>query len=68
MLMLLLPFAIWFLPLNTSRATVATPVGEHDSLSHQNPPFVGAVPNLRPDTVRVYLLPDANHFPSATTH
>jgi xylulose-5-phosphate/fructose-6-phosphate phosphoketolase len=32
---------------------------EHNGFSHQNPSFIGAVLNLKPDAARVYLPPDA---------
>ncbi|KFY47712.1 hypothetical protein V496_10485 [Pseudogymnoascus sp. VKM F-4515 (FW-2607)] len=41
---------------------------EHNGFSHQNPSFIGAVLNLKPDTARVYLPPDANTFLSTLAH
>merc|ERR1711939_886678 len=35
---------------------------EHNGFSHQNPSFIGAVLNLKPDAARVYFPPDANTF------
>jgi xylulose-5-phosphate/fructose-6-phosphate phosphoketolase len=32
---------------------------EHNGFSHQNPSFIDAMLNLKPDAVRVYLPPDA---------
>ncbi|CCX30442.1 phosphoketolase [Pyronema domesticum] len=40
---------------------------EHNGFSHQNPSFIGAVLNLKPEMARVYLPPDANCF-LATMH
>ncbi|KAH7170095.1 XFP N-terminal domain-containing protein [Dactylonectria macrodidyma] len=41
---------------------------EHNGFSHQNPSFIGAVLNLKPDAARVYLPPDANCFLSTIDH
>ena len=41
---------------------------EHNGFSHQNPSFIGAVLNLKPDAARVYFPPDANTFLSTMTH
>ena len=41
---------------------------EHNGYSHQNPSFIGAVLNLKPDAARVYLPPDANTFLSTMAH
>lgn len=41
---------------------------EHNGFSHQNPSFIGAVLNLKADTARVYLPPDANCFLSTLDH
>jgi len=41
---------------------------EHNGFSHQNPSFIGAVLNLKADTARVYLPPDANCFLSTVAH
>lgn len=41
---------------------------EHNGFSHQNPSFIGAVLNLKPDAARVYLPPDANCFLSTVHH
>jgi len=41
---------------------------EHNGFSHQNPSFIGAVLNLKPDMARVYLPPDANCFLSTVHH
>lgn len=41
---------------------------EHNGLSHQNPSFIGAVLNLKPEAARVYLPPDANTFLSTLAH
>ncbi|KIX09288.1 uncharacterized protein Z518_00367 [Rhinocladiella mackenziei CBS 650.93] len=41
---------------------------EHNGFSHQNPSFIGAVLNLKPDAARVYLPPDANTFLSTMAH
>jgi xylulose-5-phosphate/fructose-6-phosphate phosphoketolase len=41
---------------------------EHNGFSHQNPSFIGAVLNLKPDAARVYLPPDANTFLSTVAH
>jgi xylulose-5-phosphate/fructose-6-phosphate phosphoketolase len=41
---------------------------EHNGFSHQNPSFIGAVLNLKPDAARVYLPPDANTFLSTIAH
>lgn len=41
---------------------------EHNGFSHQNPSFIGAVLNLKPDAARVYLPPDANTFLSTLAH
>jgi xylulose-5-phosphate/fructose-6-phosphate phosphoketolase len=41
---------------------------EHNGFSHQNPSFIGAILNLKPDAARVYLPPDANTFLSTMTH
>ncbi|KAI2083872.1 hypothetical protein LOZ36_005312 [Ophidiomyces ophidiicola] len=41
---------------------------EHNGFSHQNPSFIGAVLNLKPDFARVYLPPDANTFLSTLAH
>ncbi|TPX19748.1 hypothetical protein DIZ76_017540 [Coccidioides immitis] len=41
---------------------------EHNGFSHQNPSFIGAVLNLKPDYARVYLPPDANTFLSTLAH
>ena len=41
---------------------------EHNGFSHQNPSFIGAVLNLKPQSARVYLPPDANCFLSTMAH
>ncbi|RKU47796.1 hypothetical protein DL546_006963 [Coniochaeta pulveracea] len=41
---------------------------EHNGFSHQNPSFIGAVLNLKPECARVYLPPDANCFLSTVHH
>ncbi|KAI4127872.1 MAG: hypothetical protein LQ347_004414 [Umbilicaria vellea] len=41
---------------------------EHNGFSHQNPSFIGAVLNLKPDAARVYFPPDANTFLSTLAH
>ncbi|KXN85817.1 putative phosphoketolase [Leucoagaricus sp. SymC.cos] len=41
---------------------------EHNGFSHQNPSFIGAVLNLRPEAARVYLPPDANCALSTVAH
>lgn len=41
---------------------------EHNGFSHQNPSFIGAVLNLKPNAARVYLPPDANTFLSTLAH
>lgn len=41
---------------------------EHNGFSHQNPSFIGAVLNLKPEMARVYLPPDANCFLSTMKH
>lgn len=41
---------------------------EHNGFSHQNPSFIGAVLNLKPNAARVYLPPDANCFLSTMAH
>ncbi|KAI9886487.1 MAG: hypothetical protein M1823_001737 [Watsoniomyces obsoletus] len=41
---------------------------EHNGFSHQNPCFIGAVLNLKPEAARVYLPPDANTFLSTLAH
>lgn len=41
---------------------------EHNGLSHQNPAFIGAVLNLKPNAARVYLPPDPNTFLSTFAH
>ncbi|KAF3076588.1 hypothetical protein CFAM422_001129 [Trichoderma lentiforme] len=41
---------------------------EHNGFSHQNPSFIGAVLNLKAETARVYLPPDANCFLSTLHH
>ena len=41
---------------------------EHNGFSHQNPAFIGAVLNLKPEAARVYLPPDANTFLSTLAH
>jgi xylulose-5-phosphate/fructose-6-phosphate phosphoketolase len=41
---------------------------EHNGFSHQNPSFIGAVLNLKPEMARVYLPPDANCFLSTIRH
>ncbi|KAF7799807.1 hypothetical protein EIP86_011049 [Pleurotus ostreatoroseus] len=41
---------------------------EHNGFSHQNPSFIGAVLNLKPQLARVYLPPDANCFLSTVAH
>ena len=41
---------------------------EHNGFSHQNPSFIGAVLNLKPQLARVYLPPDANCFLSTMAH
>ncbi|KAI6538611.1 hypothetical protein MCOR03_001321 [Pyricularia oryzae] len=41
---------------------------EHNGFSHQNPSFIGAVLNIKPDSARVYLPPDANCFLSTAHH
>ncbi|KAF8502562.1 D-xylulose 5-phosphate/D-fructose 6-phosphate phosphoketolase [Hysterangium stoloniferum] len=41
---------------------------EHNGFSHQNPSFIGAVLNLKPNIARVYLPPDANCFLSTLAH
>jgi xylulose-5-phosphate/fructose-6-phosphate phosphoketolase len=41
---------------------------EHNGFSHQNPSFIGAVLNVKPEMARVYLPPDANCFLSTIKH
>ncbi|KKK17479.1 phosphoketolase [Aspergillus ochraceoroseus] len=41
---------------------------EHNGFSHQNPSFIGAVLNLKPEAARVYLPPDANTFLTTVHH
>ncbi|KAK4158871.1 phosphoketolase [Cladorrhinum sp. PSN259] len=41
---------------------------EHNGFSHQNPSFIGAVLNVKPEAARVYLPPDANCFLSTVDH
>jgi len=41
---------------------------EHNGFSHQNPSFIGSVLNLKPESARVYLPPDANTFLSTLAH
>jgi xylulose-5-phosphate/fructose-6-phosphate phosphoketolase len=41
---------------------------DHNGFSHQNPSFIGAVLNLKPEAARVYLPPDANCFLSTVAH
>ncbi|KAK2742384.1 hypothetical protein FQN55_007918 [Onygenales sp. PD_40] len=41
---------------------------EHNGFSHQNPSFISAVLNLKPNAARVYLPPDANTFLSTLSH
>ncbi|KAK4238193.1 XFP N-terminal domain-containing protein [Achaetomium macrosporum] len=41
---------------------------EHNGFSHQNPSFIGAVLNIKPEAARVYLPPDANCFLSTIHH
>ena len=41
---------------------------EHNGFSHQNPAFIGAVLNLKPEAARVYLPPDSNTFLSTLAH
>lgn len=41
---------------------------EHNGFSHQNPSFIGAVLNLKAQSARVYLPPDANCFLSTMAH
>lgn len=41
---------------------------EHNGFSHQNPSFIGAVLNLKPEMARVYLPPDANCLLSTVHH
>jgi xylulose-5-phosphate/fructose-6-phosphate phosphoketolase len=41
---------------------------EHNGFSHQNPGFITAVLNLKAETARVYLPPDANCFLSTIAH
>lgn len=41
---------------------------EHNGFSHQNPSFIGAVLNIKPELARVYLPPDANCFLSTVHH
>ena len=41
---------------------------EHNGFSHQNPGFIGAVLNLKPQISRVYFPPDANTFLSVFAH
>ncbi|KAK0611340.1 XFP N-terminal domain-containing protein [Immersiella caudata] len=41
---------------------------EHNGFSHQNPSFIGAVLNIKPESARVYLPPDANCFLSTVHH
>lgn len=41
---------------------------EHNGHSHQNPSFIGAVLNLKPEAARVYLPPDANCALSTMAH
>lgn len=41
---------------------------EHNGFSHQNPSFIGAVLNLKPQMARVYLPPDANCALSVMHH
>ena len=40
---------------------------EHNGFSHQNPSFIGAVLNLKPNAARVYLPPDAVSLESKLT-
>ncbi len=41
---------------------------EQNGFSHQNPSFIGAVLNLKPEAARVYFPPDANCFLSTIAH
>ncbi|KAK4149339.1 XFP N-terminal domain-containing protein [Chaetomidium leptoderma] len=41
---------------------------EHNGFSHQNPSFIGAVLNIKPEAARVYLPPDANCLLSTVHH
>ncbi|ODH44831.1 hypothetical protein ACO22_00661 [Paracoccidioides brasiliensis] len=41
---------------------------EHNGFSHQNPSFISAVLNLKPNAARVYLPPDANTFLCTLCH
>ena len=41
---------------------------EHNGFSHQNPSFIGAVLNIKPEAARVYFPPDANTFLSTAAH
>jgi len=41
---------------------------EHNGFSHQNPSFIGAVLNIKPEAGRVFLPPDANCFLSTIAH
>lgn len=41
---------------------------DHNGFSHQNPGFIGAVLDLKPEAARVYLPPDANCFLSTMAH
>jgi len=41
---------------------------EHNGFSHQNPSFIGAVLNLKPQHARVYLPPDGNCLLYTLTH
>ncbi|KAJ5103450.1 D-xylulose 5-phosphate/D-fructose 6-phosphate phosphoketolase [Penicillium argentinense] len=41
---------------------------EHNGFSHQNPSFIGSVLNLKRNTARVYLPPDANTFLTTIHH
>ena len=41
---------------------------EHNGFSHQNPSFIGAVLNIKAESARVYLPPDANCFLSTVAH
>ncbi|KAK0649233.1 XFP N-terminal domain-containing protein [Cercophora newfieldiana] len=41
---------------------------EHNGFSHQNPSFIGAVLNVKAESARVYLPPDANCFLSTVAH
>ncbi|KAK1763466.1 D-xylulose 5-phosphate/D-fructose 6-phosphate phosphoketolase [Phialemonium atrogriseum] len=41
---------------------------EHNGFSHQNPSFIGAVLNVKAESARVYLPPDANCFLSTINH